>query len=61
MKKSLNGNTYYLAKSFYAKYSDRFVCSSSKNNIWWEFTEHRWKKIEDGCTIKLLFSEDFAN
>jgi P4 family phage/plasmid primase-like protien len=61
MKKSLNGNTYYLAKSFYAKYCDRFVCSSSKNNIWWEFTEHRWKKIEDGCTIKLLFSEDFAN
>ena len=61
MMKSLDGNLYYLAKSVYAKYSDRFVCSSIKNNIWWEFKNHRWNRIEDGYTLKLLFSEDFAN
>jgi hypothetical protein len=34
MNKSLNGDTYSLAKSIYAKYSDKFVCSSIKSNIW---------------------------
>ena len=61
MHRSLDGNTYYLAKSVHAKYSDRFVCSSIKNNIWWEFRNHRWNRIEEGYTLKLLLSEDFAN
>ena len=61
MKKSLDGNTYFLAKSVYSKYSDRFVCSSIKSNCWWEFKNHRWNRIEEGYTLKILLSEDFAN
>ena len=61
MRKSLDGNTYFLAKSVYAKYSDRFVCSSIKSNCWWEFKNHRWTRIEEGYTLKVLLSEDFAN
>ncbi len=61
MKKSLDGNTYFLAKSVYAKYSDRFVCSALKTNTWWEFKNHRWNRIDDGYTLKVLLSEDFAN
>ena len=61
IKKSLDGNTYFLAKSVYAKYSDRFVCSSITKNIWWEFKHHRWNRVQDGYTLKILLSEDFAN
>ena len=61
MKKSLDGNTYYLAKSVYSKYSDRFVCSALKGNVWWEFKNNRWHRIEEGYTLKILLSEDFAN
>lgn len=61
MKRSLDGNTYYLAKSVYSKYSDRFVCSSIRSNCWWEFRNHRWNRIEAGYTLKVLLSEDFAN
>lgn len=61
IKKSLDSNNYYLAKSVHAKYSDRFVCSSIKNNLWWEFREHRWVRIDEGYTLKLELSEDFAN
>ena len=61
MKKSLDGNTYYMAKSVYSKYSDRFVCSALKSNMWWEFKNHRWHRIEEGYTLKILLSEDFAN
>lgn len=61
MKRSLDGNTYYLAKSVHAKYSDRFVCSAITSNTWWEFRNHRWVRIEDGYTLKVLLSEDFVN
>jgi len=61
MKKSLNGDTYYLAKSVYSKYSDRFVCSALKSNTWYEFKNHKWYRIEEGYTLKILLSEDFAN
>ena len=61
MKKSLDGNTYYLAKSVYSKYSDRFVCSAIKGNVWWEFKNHRWIRIEEGYSLKVILSEDFAN
>ena len=61
MKKTLDGNTYYLAKSVYSKYSDRYVCSSIKGNVWWEFRNHRWNRVEEGYSLKVLLSEDFAN
>lgn len=61
IKKSLDGNTYFLAKSVHAKYADRFVCSSITKNIWWEFKNHRWNRVQDGYTLKILLSEDFAN
>jgi P4 family phage/plasmid primase-like protien len=61
MRKSLDGNTYYLAKSVYSKYSDRFVCSAIKGNVWWEFKNHRWIRIEEGYSLKVILSEDFAN
>lgn len=61
IKKSLDGNTYSLAKSIYSKYSDKFVCSSISKNLWWEFRKHRWVRVDDGYTLKILLSEDFAN
>ena len=61
LKKSLDKSTYSLAKAFHAKFSDRFVCSSTKTNLWWEFKNHRWNRIDDAYTIKILLSEDFAN
>jgi len=61
MRKSLDGNTYFIAKSVYSKYSDRFICSSIGHNTWWEFKNHRWNRIDDGYTLKILLSEDFAN
>ena len=58
---SIDCSTYKVAKSFYTKYSDIYVCSSIKNNLWWEFNHHRWHRIEDGYTIRILLSEDFQN
>lgn len=62
MSKSLEeNNMYYLAKSVHAKYADKFVCSDLKSNVWWEFKNHRWNRVIDAFTLKILLSEDFAN
>ena len=61
MNKSINGNTYFLAKSIHTRYSDKYVCSSISKNIWWEFRGHKWYRIEEGYTLKMMLSEDFAN
>lgn len=60
-RKISDANTYYIAKSVYAKYSDRFVCSSIKTNSWWEFKRHRWTRVEEGYSLKNLLSDEFAN
>jgi len=56
-------NTFDIASAFYTKYENRFVCSSSKNNIWREYDvdKHRWVKIDDACIIKTLLSKEFAD
>jgi P4 family phage/plasmid primase-like protien len=61
LRKSLDKSTFSLAKAFYTKFADRFICSSTKTNLWWEFKDHRWNRVEDAYTIKILLSEDFAN
>ena len=61
LMKSLDINTYYIAKALYNKYSDRFVCVSTKNNIWYEFRNHRWHISECGNGLIKLISEDFTN
>jgi P4 family phage/plasmid primase-like protien len=54
-------NTYLLAKSIFMKYSNTFVCSNISKNIWWEFKNHRWVRVQDGYTLKIKLSEEFAN
>lgn len=63
LKKSLDNNTFTVAKAVYEKYSDRFVCSSPSKNIWHEYkqSEHKWFEMADASTIMILLSEDFAN
>jgi P4 family phage/plasmid primase-like protien len=61
LNKSLDGSTYYIAKALYSKYIERFVCSSIKNNLWYEFKNHRWVEVPDGYTLKKELSESFVN
>jgi P4 family phage/plasmid primase-like protien len=61
LKDSLDNNTYKIAMAFFTKYKDRFACSSMKSNIWWEFENHRWNRIEEAYSIRKILSEEFAN
>jgi P4 family phage/plasmid primase-like protien len=54
-------NTYSIAKALHCKYSDVFVCSDTKNHIWYYFENHRWNKTTNGGKLITLMSTDFAN
>jgi P4 family phage/plasmid primase-like protien len=47
-----------LASVLYNMYKDDFVCVSIKNNIWYEYINHRWYEIDSGSTLRLLISKD---
>ena len=58
--KSFDGSSYNVAKALHSKYQDRFTYNP-KSATWYEFKNHRWFKINDGYTLKLELSENFAN
>ena len=40
------------------KYSNYFVCSNIKNNIWWEFKNNTWMNDKEGNSIKTLLLKE---
>ena len=53
-----NATDYDLAMVLYIMYKDRYVCQSIKNNIWYEFKDHRWEECDSGHTLRLSLSKD---
>jgi len=59
IEESLNGSTEFdLANVLLQIYKDKYVCVSIKNNIWYEFINHKWREIDSGNTLRLGISKD---
>jgi P4 family phage/plasmid primase-like protien len=61
IKRSLDTNTYYIAKALHNKFSERFVCVSLGKNIWYEFKNHKWVLSEGGTGLINLICTEFIN
>ena len=61
LKKNSVNNTFMIAKALYCKYFDKFVCANPKDNVWYYFVEHRWKKDPNGGKLITKISSEFAN
>lgn len=61
LNKSLDGSTYYIGKALYTKYLNKFVCASLKNDLWYEFKNHKWFPVIHGYTLQKEISESFAS
>jgi P4 family phage/plasmid primase-like protien len=47
-----------IASVLFNMFKDDFVCVSIKNNIWYEYINHRWYEIDSGNTLRLFISKD---
>jgi P4 family phage/plasmid primase-like protien len=56
----LNTTHYDVAQTLHILYQSRYVCSSIKNNTWFEFKKHRWYEVEAGVTLKKKLSNELA-
>ena len=57
---SLSGTSGNMADAFYNINKGKYICASIKNSAWYEFTNHRWKSIEEGYTIYNLLNEVYS-
>lgn len=47
---------YDIAKVVHAMYKNRYMCSSIKNNAWWEYKDHRWQRSDCGVELRKAIS-----
>ena len=45
-----------IANVVYHVYKDNYICSSIKNNIWYEYKTGRWYEIDQGTTLRQSLS-----
>ena len=58
-----NANTkadYDIAMIIKELYRYEYKCTSIKDNIWWQFENHRWLKIDSAYTLGIRMSEEVA-
>ena len=41
-------------------YCDIYKCVNLKNGTWYEFSDHRWKSVQQGCTLHSKIAEEVA-
>lgn len=59
--KSQSQTTQDVARVVYDMYKHEYVCTSLKQNLWYEFRNHRWEKIESGITLKKRIGNEVVN
>ena len=52
-----NATEWDFAQVLYKMCKDQFVCVSVKNNIWYEYINHRWYEIDSGNTLRIIISK----
>lgn len=60
MKRSLSALHYDVAKAFYEIYKNDFKCACIKENLWYEFSDNKWVKIQKGYTLIKKLNEDMV-
>jgi P4 family phage/plasmid primase-like protien len=61
LNRGLRGGHFHVAEVLVAKYKYQYKCASIKHNIWYEFMNHRWVKVENAYTLRKNISKELAN
>ncbi len=52
---------YEVAKVVYAMYSDRIVCVSIEDNIWYKYENQCWRKMDRAYDLRILISSEVVS
>lgn len=47
-----------VAKVVYKMFEGKFICSDAKKGIWYEFRDHRWRKMDGDIQLKRVILDD---
>jgi P4 family phage/plasmid primase-like protien len=61
LSKSVSGQPYDVAKSFFELYKHQFRIGSVDFKEWYYFDTHKWTPMQDAYIIKDMLNEDFVN
>ena len=61
LSKSVSGQPYDVAKSFFELYKHQFRIGSVDFKEWYYFDGHKWTPMQDGYIIKDMLNEDLVN
>lgn len=61
VRAAITGTHHDVANVVANMFADRFVCTSVRNNAWYEFRNHRWKECDSGFTLRRFLSIDVYN
>jgi P4 family phage/plasmid primase-like protien len=59
--KAITKTDYDLAKVVYHMFKYDYICSSIKDNRWYQFRNHRWEEIDSAYTLRHHLSTDVVN
>lgn len=59
--KSQSQTTQDVAKVVHSMYKYQYVCTSLRQNIWYEFKNHRWVQIDSGVSLKKKIGNEVVN
>ncbi len=54
-------NEWDVAQVVYKLYKDKLLCSDSKKEVWWEFSDHRWRLMDDAVMLRRLLATEVVN
>ena len=58
---SMNKSHHDIAKVVYEMFKHEFKCVSSKNKVWYQFVNHRWREIDNAVELKKKISENLMD
>lgn len=47
-----------IANILYDIYKSKYVCASITHKVWFEFNNHKWKRIEEGTSLRAKITKD---
>ena len=56
-----NNTEFDLATTLFHMFKSEYVCTSIKDNIWYEFKQNKWYPIDSGNTLRLKISTNMYN